>query len=205
MTPRWKCIVLSVLVLAFGAGIFGCSGPRPFSNLDLARNRAQLESIQFHLSSRIVLSRKIAASEYSVVSSEHVIKSVRGMKIVEVELEKGTCGVAVGTAGDTLLVSFEPAMGGRERCLRFVPDTRPVSGDEPASYVLETDGSGLVMYMGESWELAEYHAKRSVYERLDAVDRVVRTAISRPRLLVKSETSKIFDKRSRVLPGRTVN
>jgi hypothetical protein len=194
--------VLPLLVL-LGAG---CAGMHAFTPLDRSKSDPHLSEVQFYLSDKMVLSRRVSDRAQVAVSSDHAIRNIRGMEVEEIVLEEGTPAVLVGARGDTLLLSCEPPEAGSERYFRFVPGPRRPAekSDDPARYWLDVNPGGFVEYGGDLWELARYREKRRVSFNNPAVLDVSRTESDRPYLLVRTEDLRLFDKSSRLLPGRTV-
>jgi len=120
-------ILLGTILLFLGS----CSPSlSPFTQKLIERNRwseEELKEIQFYLSSDIVLTRDYNSGASRIESGE--IKMVKGRKVEEVRIPKGTPGVAVfQPKRDKLAVSFESQ---NDRFLIFGPN--PKRG---GSYVL---------------------------------------------------------------------
>jgi hypothetical protein len=77
-----------------------------------------LQRLQFYVSSPILLTRELASEEKGV-SSGHRFRIAKGRRIEEVFIDSNTPGVVVGMREQSFLVSFEPAVEGKDVALAF--------------------------------------------------------------------------------------
>ena len=173
-------LVISSLLLIIGA----CSPSlSPFTQRLVEKNRwseSDLKKIQFYTSKEIVLSRDYTTGMSRIESGE--IKMVRGRKIEEIRIPKGTPGAVVfQPKDDRLAVSFEDH---NDRFLIFGPN--PKRGN---SYVL----------LASEWENRRGKVKYNDQQYFTTTESAFAT------LLVDIKESKKVKVKSRSVKGRKVD
>ncbi len=141
-----KYFAISSLMMLFSA-----CGPTltPFTQNLYEENRwteSELKKIQFYLSNDIVLHRELSGGKSDIISGE--IKMVRGKKIEEVVIKRGTPGVFLfSPKSNRFAVSFEE---NDSNFLIFGPSPKARS-----RYVLLASdwdrNSGIVTYGSKKW------------------------------------------------------
>ncbi len=107
-------------------------------------NDAQLQAIQFYVSNDIVLYRYLDNTTVEVAGGE--IKIIDGRKAEEIVIQSGTPGVAVGSDGEMIMVSFDPDGS----FLRFAPN--PGYGGRYTLMAKDWNGrTGVVDYAGSDF------------------------------------------------------
>ncbi|MBD3236493.1 MAG: hypothetical protein GF330_07305 [Candidatus Eisenbacteria bacterium] len=121
MHERRKRMVVVAVVLALSATFgSGCGrGLRHFTHVDRMKYSSQIHDIQYYVSEDAVFSRMMESYEEGV-APDHTIRTLQQYRIEEMAIGERTPGILVGERGDTLLVSFEPPVAGRERYFRFI-------------------------------------------------------------------------------------
>lgn len=106
--------------------VFSACSPKltPFTQKLYTDNKwgeNELKRIQFYLSEDIILQRQVTEGSTEIVSGE--IKMVRGKKVEEIRIRKGTPGVYLfSPKGDSFAIAFEE--GSNSRYLTFGPNPK---------------------------------------------------------------------------------
>lgn len=185
-------IAICVALLAMS---FGCASVRDFTADDRDVHETDLHRLEFFLSSDTQLSR-IIETQTKDISSERAIRDIRHQEVEEILIRQTMVGKLIGLEGDTLLVSFEPPVYGRDRSLRFV-QTR-------AGYDLATHPSGskptfdAVHYNDRTYQLGKFGRKWSSFSRTYTF-----YPQEKPRLVVRTQSFRHLQKKVRELPGRS--
>jgi hypothetical protein len=193
-----RALPLAVAALIALEMLTGCRTFVPFTQELRDQNRltdAELQNLQFYVSSNIVLRRE-ADSAGRQVTGNHRLVVVAGKTIEEVLVESKTPGICVGTGPHTLSISFEPgssieftpaARGYAAPRSGFAvpPDPEPFPGNfgrQSASsrdlfaggYRVWVGPQNTVSFLGRAWDAIDETPEASLLIDAESLNRVVK-------------------------------
>ena len=142
-----------LLFFAFVAAILTSCGPSEVftenSRLVLEQQGLSVNDIQFYADKEMIMRREIQKTETSVTRGE--IKFVKGERVQEIRIPRGTPGVVEQTADGKLWVAFEQCKGCTLRFVKNSYDSYQVDADK------WIEGKGQISYDEKNFYLIPPH------------------------------------------------